>query len=313
MITTLLKLLNDAGDAAVLSGSVARRYSGPIFDRLLKARVLVEQAPLEDWDLCIGCECGLLARPVRPHGDRFRADCPLDASRDVFLEPDDLRAFEIGVAVLMHEIGAAAGFDPSPVEIIKGVWCLGKTLSGRGIYYCLNLASLDRSSLIAVIRQSNKTGRATIITQNASSVSKQWLQEAGIDHAKAEDVVKSAENRLGFVFDHQALDAATGVPELIVRSEIAQIEWQGRSVTFTHQIFPVFLRLLEKTQSRDRIASGPFLEDNTGREAKDLIRELRDQMKTVGFSDAESKSLINTARNRGYFLGVDAENISVIG
>ena len=313
MITMLLKLLSEAGDEAVLSGSAARPYYGPVFDRLLKARILVEQAPLEEWDTCNGCECGLLARPVRPFGDRFRANCPLDVSRDVLLERDDLRVFEIGVAVLMGEIATAAGFDQPPVEIIKGVWYLGDTLSGRGIYYGLNLASLDQSSLIAIVRQSNKTGRATIITQNASPAVKQWLQEAGIDQAKADDVVKPAENRLGLVFDHHALDAATGTPELVVRTKAAQIEWQGRSATFSHQIFPVFQRLLEKAGSRDAIASGPFLEDTSGREAKDLIRELRDQMKTAGFSDAQSKSLIKTARNRGYFLGVDVENISVIG
>lgn len=246
MITILLKLLAEAGDEAVLCGSIARSYFGPAFDRLLKARVLVEQAPLEDWDLCNGCQCDLLARPVRSEGERFRADCPLDASRDVVLERDDLRVFEVGVAILMGEIAKAAGFDRPPVEIIKGLWCLGETRSGRGIYYGLNLASLDRGSLIAIVRQSNKTGRATIITQNASPASKQWLQEAGIDHAKADDVVKPAENRLGFVFDHHALDAATGVSELIVRLEAAQIEWQGRSATFSHQIFPVFQRLLEK-------------------------------------------------------------------
>ena len=115
------------------------------------------------------------------------------------------------------------------------------------------------------------------------------------------------------LLNHQALDAAMSIPELVVRLEAAQIEWQGRSATFSHQIFPVFQRLLEKAGSRDAIASGPFLEDTSGREAKDLIRELRDQMKTAGFSDTQSKSLIKTARNRGYFLGVDAENIAVIG
>jgi len=94
---------------------------------------------------------------------------------------------------------------------------------------------------------------------------------------------------------------------------VAQIEWHGRSVTFSHQIFPVFQRLLEKTMSRDRIASGPFLESTTGREAKDLVRELRDQIKAAGFSDGESKSLIELVRSRGYRLGVDAVNILVIG
>lgn len=313
MITTLLlKLLSEAGNEAALSGSVARPYFGPVFNRLLKARVLVEQAPIEDWDLCQDCECGMFARPLRQDGDQFRANCPFDAGRDVIFERDDIRVFEIGVAVLMHEIATAAGFDEPPVEFIKGLWRLGETRSRRGIYFVPNLELLDRSCLIAIIRQANQTGRAAIITQNASPAAKLWLQEAGFDHVKADAVIKPANNKLGFGFDLSALDAATGASDLVVRSEAAQIEWQGRSVTFTHQIFPVFQRLLEKVRSRNMIASGPFLEDTTGREAKDLIRELRDQIKTAGFSDAESKSLIKTARNRGYLLGVTAENILVI-
>ncbi len=313
MITTLLTLLSEAGDEAVLSGSMARPYFGPVFNRLLKARVLVEQTPLEDWDICNGCECGMFARPITPEGDRFRADCPLDAARDIILERDEIRVFEVGVPNLISEIATAGGFDDPPAEITKGLWRLGEAISGRGIYLALNLQLLDRSSLIAIIRQSYKTGRAAIITQNASSVATQWLQEAGIDQVKASVVIKPANNRLGFEFDLEALDMATGAPELVVRPNVAQIEWHGRSVTFSHQIFPVFQRLLEKTMSRDRIASGPFLESTTGREAKDLVRELRDQIKAAGFSDGESKSLIELVRSRGYRLGVDAVNILVIG
>ena len=63
--------------------------------------------------------------------------------------------------------------------------------------------------------------------------------------------------------------------------------------------------------SRDQVASGAHVEGTTAREAKDLIRELRDAFKAAGFTDAESKALIATVRNRGYRLGVPATEIVI--
>jgi DNA-binding winged helix-turn-helix (wHTH) protein len=71
----------------------------------------------------------------------------------------------------------------------------------------------------------------------------------------------------------------------------------------------VFERLLEKALSRDQVASGSHVEGTTAREAKDLIRELRDAFKGAGFTDAECKALIMTVRNRGYRLGVHPSDI----
>ncbi|MCG6122870.1 MAG: hypothetical protein MEP57_09230 [Microvirga sp.] len=73
----------------------------------------------------------------------------------------------------------------------------------------------------------------------------------------------------------------------------------------------MFERLLEKAMSRDQVASGSHVEGTTAREAKDLIRELRDAFKGAGFTDAESKALILTVRNRGYRLGVMPTEIVV--
>lgn len=73
----------------------------------------------------------------------------------------------------------------------------------------------------------------------------------------------------------------------------------------------MFERLLEKALSRDQVASVSHIEGTTAREAKDLIRELRDALKAAGLTDAESKTLIVTVRNRGYRLGVRATGIVV--
>ena len=87
----------------------------------------------------------------------------------------------------------------------------------------------------------------------------------------------------------------------------------GRSVVLSHQLFPVFQRLLEKALSRDQAASSAHVEGSTGREAKDLIRELRAALVAAGFTKAEAETLIVTVRGRGYRLGIPATAIVVDG
>lgn len=97
-------------------------------------------------------------------------------------------------------------------------------------------------------------------------------------------------------------------------SELAQTLHYGEGFRGGQvKIFPVFERLLEKAVSRDQVASGSHVEATTAREAKDLIRELRDAFKAAGFTDTESKALIETVRGRGYRLGVPATEIVIEG
>jgi len=123
----------------------------------------------------------------------------------------------------------------------------------------------------------------------------------------------SAWHGLGVGIDVAALVPVPLAPVLRVRKAAAEVQWEGRSVILSRQIFPVFERLLEKALSRDQVASQSHVEGTTAREAKDLIRELRDAFKAAGFSDAESKALIATVRGRGYRLGVVAGDIVVEG
>ena len=126
-------------------------------------------------------------------------------------------------------------------------------------------------------------------------------------------VLLPASDGLGVAIDVAALAPIPLTPVLRVRRATAEVQWDGRSVILSRQIFPVFERLLEKAVSRDQVASGAHVEGTTAREAKDLIRELRDAFKAAGFTDAESKALIVTVRNRGYRLGVVSADIVVDG
>lgn len=312
-ILRLLTRLSEAGDDAILPGQLAAPYFGPVFDRLLAKRVLVEQAPLTDWDVCDACECGLPCRSIRKAGDAFRAECPLDRRHDVDLTEDDLRVFHIGAEGLASVIGAAAGFAAGPKRPAENVWRLGDTPLGRAVYLALEPAALSGDGIIASLRQSARGSDITILAPALPAETARRHHDAGFHLIATLEVLTPATNGLGAKIDIAALAPVPLAPVLRVRRATAEVQWNGRSVILSRQIFPVFERLLEKAQSRDHVASGPYLEGTTAREAKDLIRELRDALKAAGFTDAESKTLIVTVRNWGYRLGVQATDIVVDG
>lgn len=313
MILQLLTRLSEAGDDAILPGELAAPFVGPVFDRLLAKRVLVEQAPLSDWEVCDACECGLPCRPIRKVGDGFRAECPLDRRQDIYLSEDDLRMFRIGAAALATVISAAAGFGPEPRLAAEKVWRLGDTPSGRAVFLALEPAALTRAGIIASLRQAAQGSDITILAPKLPAEAAQRLHDVGFHVIETLAVLTPASNGVGVAIDVAALAPAPMAPVLRVRRAMAEVQWEGRSIILSRQIFPVFERLLEKAMSRDQVASRSHVEGTTAREAKDLIRELRNAFKAAGLTDIESKALIVTVRNRGYRLGVPALDIVVNG
>lgn len=312
-ILRLLTRLSEAGDDAILSGELAAPFFGPVFDRLLAKRVLVEQAPLADWEVCDACECGLPCRPIRKIGDAFRAECPLDRRQDVDLTKEDVRVFRIGAEGLASVIGSAAGFRAAPKLAAEKVWRLGDTSSGRAVFLALEPAPLTGDGIAASLRQAAQGSNITILAPELPAEAARRHYDAGFHLVETLAVLIPASVGLGVAIDVAALAPIPLAPVLCVRKATAEVQWDGRSVILSRQIFPVFERLLEKALSRDQVASGSHVEGTTAREAKDLIRELRYAFKAAGFTDAESKALIVTVRNRGYRLGVPAAEIVVDG
>lgn len=312
-ILRLLTRLSEAGEDAILPGELAAPFFGQVFDRLLLKRVLVEQAPLADWEVCDACECGLPCRPIRKAGDGYCAECPLDRRHDVDLTKDDLRVFRIAGGALASVIGAAAGFRAAPKLAAEKVWRLGDTPSGRAVFLSLEPAAMTGDGIIASLRQAAQGSDVTILAPRLPAEIARRHQDAGFHLIEILEVLSPATNGLGGTIDIAALAPVPLAPVLRVRRATAEVQWDGRSLTLSRQIFPVFERLLEKALSRDQVASGSHVEGTTAREAKDLIRELRDTFKAAGFTDAESKALIETVRNRGYRLNVPAADIVVDG
>jgi hypothetical protein len=154
----------------------------------------------------------------------------------------------------------------------------------------------------------------TIVVRDADQATRLRLLEAGIELVDLRSALLPTQGTLDRL-DRALLEPkAVGTQdeaELVVRKGAAVVEWRGTTIGFSHQQFPVLLRLLEGARSRSRIASGPAVEAMTGREAKDLVRELRQRVEAAGLSAADAKSLFKVVHGRGYTLGVAPEKITV--
>jgi hypothetical protein len=310
-ILRLLTRLSEAGDDAILPGALAGPFFGPAFDRLLQKRVLIEQAPLADWEVCDACECGLPCRPIRQANGGMRAECPLDHHHDIHLTGDDLRTFRIGAEALANMIGAAAGLGAGLKPVTENLWQLGDTTSGRAVFLGFEPAAFTGDGIVASLRQAARGSEITILCPELPADAARRHRDAGFHLIETLTVLTPANTGLGVTIDVAALAPVPLAPVLRVKRATGAVQWDGRSVNLSRQLFPVFERLLEKALSRDQVASGPHVEGTTAREAKDLIREMRETLKAAGFTDAESKTMIETVRNRGYRLGVPATGIVI--
>jgi len=308
-ILQLLTRLSEAGNDAVLSGAVAESHYGSEFDRLLRKRVLVEAAPISHWDVCDRCECGTISRPIRQNGDQYQADCPLDPREDVVLSAEDIRSFRINFRNLAMEIAAMTGLRGQPGLMAAGLWDLGQTASGRCVFLIFDASFLNMDGLVPIIGRSSKLSAATLIAPLPPPEIAAHLIDAGIHVVAPSDVVAKTSGEDQGRNSASILDPPPETPELVLDPQSATVIWRGTSVVLSHQLLPVFKRLVEKALSRDPVASGPFIEGSTGREAKDLVRELREAFRSAGFSADDVKSLFQNVRGRGYRLGVAAGSI----
>lgn len=310
-ILRLLTRLSEAGGDAILSGDMAASIPGPVCKRLLARGVLIEQAPLTHWDTCDLCDCGLAARKIRPNGTGFRAECPLDRRRDIDLSEVDLRVYSVDAPGLASALSLAAGFPAEPPEIAAGLWMLGSMASGRTVFLALEVHSVAHDGALLRLCQAAKGQGITLLGPKLPTNIARTFEDAGILAIETAHVLIPGSGPFGAAVDGISLEPAASKPKLQLRSETGEVQWMGRSIILSHQLFPVFRHLAEAGRTRDPIVSGPKLEGTSGREAKDLIRGLRGAFRAAGFSEVEVMALIRVARSRGYHLGVSAADIVI--
>jgi len=181
MLIWLWKRLSNGGAEACVSGRALRRFPARDIEGLLRARVLTEQRKADSWSVCMHCDCGLDARPIRAVGDQLLACCPRDVAADEVLEPDDLRRFGIDADKLISAIAASGGLPAAASVVADGLWLLGRPPTGICVFLCRGTHLLMAPATILATRMAAGSAPITVITMDLDPATELNLRAAGIE------------------------------------------------------------------------------------------------------------------------------------
>ena len=318
LIKTLLRL-SEASPPAIIPGDVAKVYTGPEFDRLLKDRIVVERAPATEWSTCPSCDCGLDVRPVRSVNGRMVAACPSDSSEDVTLDEEDLRTFEIDLPAVVRRMASDSGFETEPDEVADGVWFLGLGKSKQAVFVAPSAAVSQRSGIFRTLRLVASGQPIVVVTAALPAVERAHLADSGIQHVALQDVCGSADGS-SFALDPTGLTPVLqGDPRLVLNKPRQSALLDGDTLSLAPRSFTLLWLLGEAAASDGRIVSATEIEKHLGNNryidrgaAADAIRELRKDLSRGRRSNRARRKLIVTRHSSGYQLDLPAPKIELV-
>jgi hypothetical protein len=300
------------GSSRLLWGRVAKRYFGPAFDRLLAEGVLVERPPAEEWSTCLDCDCGFDARPIQRIGGRIIATCPFDSSADTELEEDDLRDFSIDPERLVYVIAEASGFEEPIEPLAPDLWRLGRLASGRSIAVGITAGVLDQPGIVLLLKAAAGGAPITFLAPDPGPAVRLRFLEAGLDLVELRSTLRPTEGTV------DRLDPVMLEPKADGRQLSIQVAAQAVLIDGTPQRVPAQpFKLLALLAQEVLDGAGPVrnraIEDATGRDARDLVRELRDALSAGRPNGSELREWIEARRSLGAFeLVLDPEEIEIV-
>jgi len=319
-LAKLLLRLSEAGAPAVLWGRQAQPHLGRAFDFLLTRNVLVEQAPATEWPVCAECDCGLDFRPITEIDGRSVACCPSDAGSDAVLDSNDRRGFHIDHARLAQEIALASGFEVEPSEVAPGVWSLGLISAGQAVFLAYTIGALQRPGLLTILRAAARGAPITLLTPTLRQAARQRFNDAGVHQVPSRDVVGVDEGS-PLALDLSCLAPDAGIePRLIIVQSIRRVTLDGVERALPEQPYRLLCRLAAQARNNGATVEIRDIEAHIwgaaiyeiAREARDVVRELRDSLAKGSADPKPIRALIESRRNpNGYRLALAPEDIDL--
>lgn len=312
MLAWLWTRLSDGGAQVSISGRALRRFPEREVDRLLRARVLVEERKADSWSVCSHCDCGIDARPVRQVGEELRACCPRDVAEDLVLDEQDVRRFGLDPEKLAARIAASGGLAGGIAPIAEGIWAIGTVPSGVAVMLCAGSEMLKAPGTIFAIKAAAGPRPVTIVACAPDIGLTLRLREVGIQLLPLAEAFRTGADGQ----DRLAIETAP-IPEarvrLVLRRNAQTATLDGRHLELPMQPFVLLRLLAEQLFERDPVLKAQTIERELGRTPREIVRDLRLALAACGLDKAQVNALIRTVRNRGYRLGREPAEVSIEG
>ena len=310
-LTALLLQQSEGSRPALLWGRSAKPHFGPEFDRMLAAAALVECSPIEEWSACADCDCGFGIRPIQRIDGRVIAACPMDASSDTELEEDDLRDFRIDVEKLIGLIAQASGF-PGPTETFApDLWRIGRLASGRSVAVAVRARDLDQPGIVLLLKSEAVGAPVTVLAPDPGHALRLRFLEAGVDLVELHSALSPGPQGVDRL-DHCALEPKKDGLRLSVDLASRTVMIDGTAQRVASQPFKLLALFAQAARDRTGPVENRAIEDATGRDARDLVRELRDALSAGRPNRFELRNWIVARRSLGAFaLALEREEIEI--
>lgn len=305
----LWKRLNKTGARPEVSGRLLRRFPEAEINKLLRARILIEDRKVDSWGTCAHCDCGYDARMIQEIDGKLVACCPLDPSQDVILEPNDLMRYLIDGEWLIAAIAAAGNLTGVPAAISTGLWSMGKSTTGRSIFLCRSPRDVFVPGISMLLKSLAGGTPPIVVFDDIDQASGIRLRDMEIDVHNVPELLR-ADGNGGEMISFDGLLPAGNRVRLIIDRSIPSVMLDGRFLDMSVQMVAVLVLLAEQACRRDPIIKKQIIEAETGRPPNEVIRDLRKVLVAPGAPASTAKELITTVHGVGYRLGLGSEEIS---
>ncbi len=310
-LAALLLRLSEGDGPAILWGRMAKPHFGPAFERMLAAGVLVECPPAEEWAACADCDCGFDARPIQRLGNRIIAACPYDASSDIELEEDDLRDFRIDAPKLVALIAEASGFTEPTETLAPDLWRIGRLASGRSVVVAVRARDLDQPGIVLLLKADAGGAPVTVLAPDPGHAIRLRFLEAGIDLVELRAAIGPGPQGVECM-KRSLLEPKMEGLRLSVDLATRTVTIDGTAQRIASQPFKLLALFAQAARDRTGPVANRAIEDATGRDARDLVRELRDALSAGRPNRSELRNWIVARRSLGAFeLALEREEIEV--
>lgn len=308
----LWKRLNKTGARPEVSGRLLRRFPEAEVNKLLRGRILVEDRKIDSWGTCAHCDCGYDARVIQEIDGKLVACCPLDPSQDVILEPNDLMRYLVDEEQLIAAIAAAGNSTERPVAISTGLWSMGKDTKGRSIFLCRSPRDVFAPG-ISMLLKSLAGGKPPIVVfHEIDQASGIRLRDMEIDAHEVVEILR-ADGNSGEMISFDSLQPAGNRVRLIVHRSGQAVTLDGRVLDLPSQMLALVRLFAEQAVGPDPRLKKQEIEIKTGREPKEIFRDLRNALIGCGLTRAEVDELFVLVRGIGYRLTLNREQIEIVG
>ena len=308
----LCKRLNKTGARPEVSGRLLRRFSEAEIAKLLRARILIEDRKIDSWGTCAHCDCGYDARMIQEIDGKLIACCPLDSSQDVILEPNDLMRYRIDAEQLIAAIAAAGKLTGTPTTISAGLWSMGKSATGRSIFLCRSPRDVFAPGISILLKSMAGGTPPIVVFDDIDQASSIRLRDMEVDVHEITEILRTDEDGGEAIFFDALLPPRNRIRLVVHRSRQA-VTLDGQVLDLPSQMLALVRLFAEHAVGPDPRLKKQEIEINTGREAKEIIRDMRNALTGCGLTRVQVDELFVSVRGIGYRLALSREEIEIAG